>query len=1347
MIYRKSRALAAAISGLLSLGMILQTAAPEQVYASEKIRMESSQKVSDWTFKAADNNEQTAITEKTGTGIRLAGDGDTFAVSKTAFQFGDRFQLQAVAKLKDTSKGCVGLMLGIQDENNPEQQSVVLNVNNETGEVRIFTFPDGKDMEIKTVKSLKQKDFYEFELQVENQYLTLKINEQTVFKTYKFPRAEQLNGKVGLISWNQDAEFSEFSAKKIEEVKSDAHLSGLEIRGGSLDKPFSREFGSYSVVVGHKTDRLTIVPKIDGNGAVTVDGKAAGSGRAVTVDVKTGSNVFDIIVKGANGKTETTAVNVLRNSDPDDVYSVPYRSQYHFSPQRAWCNDPNGMVYYKGEYHLFYQYYPDDTIWGPMHWGHAVSKDLVHWEELPEALYPESDGGAMFSGCCVVDKDNTTGFFGQGKEGLAAIYTQDNGDKGQEQCLAYSKDKGRTWIKYQGNPVLRWEDDLLQDKAFRDPKVFWHEESGQWMMAVAGGPLRIYSSKNLKSWKLESTYGKKTNEGIQDQPADSTRIYTECPDLYPLKVDNTGQTKWVLSEGGRYYRIGDLKQRNGHWTFVPDSGYDNTNDNINDPDSYKNDDTYKMNFGPQSYAAQTYSNMPDGRTVMINWASTWENGYCNNVSAVTGQYGFNGFFNLQNELTLKQMDGKVRLVQKPVKEYESLRMEESKTELKDKIIPEKTDSSENLLSGFQGGEYEIIAEFTPKTGTKEVGFKLRTGKNAKQETIVKYNVSDETLIINGDKAGVLPEGQVKGDIKSKISKNADGKIKLHIFVDDSIVEVYGNEGETVGSLAVFPDVKSTGAEVFSEGGQTDADITIYPLKSIWSDKMSGSTDPSNVYLNTETVSSSVKLGETITLNSTVTPQKAEQKVFWSIAGNSGEKISIVRQDAGSITLKGEKQGTVIVKAKTSNGIARTMEIQVDGEDERLNSNLSGWKSVGGHWTLDANGYSSNHKDNGFLISSTKTGDDYIYEADVTYQEGNAVGLLFRGQSAGSNKGYVVNIDDPEHKGSGSTRIFTFGGGTGDIGSRVKYTLTPGATYRLKLEVRGNQFKFYINDSLKLNVTDRNIKKNYAQGDYVGLYAFGGTGDSDKNIQACYQNIRVTPLEVKKPSVPKTMELYSGQTGQLAADLGEDEYAAAYYESSDPNIVCIDDDGKVTAKQPGTAELTAKITYFGRKVQLKTKVTVKTPYIKITSCPPAVYMGKSAQLKAKAVGVSGNITWSVSSRSLAAISASGKFSAKKAGKVTVTAKVKNYSKQVKITIKKPYLKITSYKKTVKRRKSYQFRAKAYGTSQAVKWSLSSKSKKYASISKNGRLKTKNRKGKITVYIKSGFVKKTLKVTIK
>ncbi|GAA6316586.1 MULTISPECIES: GH32 C-terminal domain-containing protein [Anaerostipes] len=1268
--HKKSRVLAAAISSLLSFGMILQTAVPPQVYASEGIRRESSQKVSDWTFKAADNNDQTAVTEV---------------------------------------------------------------------------------------------------------------------------------------------------------VRSDAYLSGLEIKGGSLDKPFSREFSSYSVVVGHKTDSLTIIPKIDGNAAVTVNGKAAGSGQAVTVNVKTGSYVFNIVVKGANGKTETTAVNVLRNSDPDDVYSVPYRSQYHFSPQRAWCNDPNGMVYYKGEYHLFYQYYPDDMIWGPMHWGHAVSKDLVHWEELPIALYPESDGGAMFSGCCVVDKDNTTGFFGQGKEGLVAIYTQDNGDKGQEQCLAYSKDKGRTWTKYQGNPVLRWEDDRLLDKAFRDPKVFWHEESGQWMMVVAGGPLRIYSSKNLKSWKLESTYGKKTNEGIADQPADSARIYTECPDLYPLKVDNTDQTKWVLSEGGRYYRIGDLKQQNEHWTFVPDSDYSNTNDNISDPSSYKNDDTYKMNFGPQSYAAQTYSNMPDSRTVMINWASTWENGYCNNVSEVTGQYGFNGFFNLQNELTLKQIDGKVRLVQKPVKEYESLRMQQAKTELKNAVIPEKTDSSENLLSGFQGGEYEIIAEFTPKTGTREVGFKLRTGKNGKQETVVKYNVQDETLIINGDKAGVLPQGQIKGDIKSKISKSADGKIKLHIFVDDSIVEVYGNEGETVGSLAVFPDAKSTGAEVFSEGGQTEADITIYPLKSIWSDKMSGSTDPANVYLNTETASSSVKLGETTTLNSTVTPQKAEQKVSWSIAGNSGKKVSIVKQDAGSITLKGEKQGTVIVKAKTSNGIARTMEIQVDGEDEKLNSNLSGWHQVGGQWTLDANGYNSNHKDNGFLISSTKTGSDYIYEADVTYQEGNAIGLFFRGQSPDSDKGYVVNIDDPEHKGNGSTRIFTFGGGTGDIGSRVKYTLTPGATYHLKLEVRGNKFKFYINDSLKLNVTDRNIKKNYAEGDYVGLYAFSGTGESDKNIQASYQNIKVTPLEVRKPSVREKMELYSGQSIQLAADLGEDDYAAAYYESSDPSVASVDDDGKVTAKRSGTAELTTKVTYYGRTVYLKTKITVKTPYvnitsapssmyegqsanisakatgvsgnivwkvdnascasisssgkltakkagkvyitakvgvystkkmivikrpyIKITSCPSSVYTGKSVQLKAQAVGVSGKVAWSVSRRSLASVSASGKLSAKKAGKITVTAKLKNYSKTVKVTIKKPYLKITSYRKTVKRRKSYRFRAKAYGTSKSVKWSLSSKSRKYASISKGGKLTTKSRKGTITVYIKSGCVRKTLKVKIK
>lgn len=223
--------------------------------------------------------------------------------------------------------------------------------------------------------------------------------------------------------------------------------------------------------------------------------------------------------------------------------------------------------------------------------------------------------------CCRCE--NTSGLFGDekgpGKGGLIALYTQNNelnGHRGQDQCIAYSKDNGRTWTKYKGNPILKWDEDHLKDTAFRDPKVFRHD--GKWFMVLAGGILRIYSSNDLIHWNIESTY--KGSDDIGN-PA-GLRVETECPDMYPLTADD-GTTKWVISEGGRYYRIGDLKKIDGHWTFVQD----------------KDSDRYVMNFGPHSYAAMTYyigngettNGKPENRRIMINWASTWADGYCNNV--------------------------------------------------------------------------------------------------------------------------------------------------------------------------------------------------------------------------------------------------------------------------------------------------------------------------------------------------------------------------------------------------------------------------------------------------------------------------------------------------------------------------------------------------------------------------------------------------------------------------------------------------------------------------------------------------------------------------------------------
>jgi sucrose-6-phosphate hydrolase SacC (GH32 family) len=249
-----------------------------------------------------------------------------------------------------------------------------------------------------------------------------------------------------------------------------------------------------------------------------------------------------------------------------ELFREPWRPQFHFTPQTNWMNDPNGMVFYDGEYHLFHQYNPFGDKWGHMSWGHAVSRDLVHWERLPVALYEENDI-MIFSGSAVVDWNNTSGFGQNGKPPLVAIYTGHYTKKRlQNQQLAYSNDRGRTWTKYSGNPVLD-----IGEADFRDPKVFWHEPAQRWIMSVAWPlerKIRFYASPNLKDWTHLSDFG----------PAGSTKGIWECPDLFPLPVENkNGQQKWTLivsvgsgapaGGSGCQYFIGEFD--GAHFTLDP----------------------------------------------------------------------------------------------------------------------------------------------------------------------------------------------------------------------------------------------------------------------------------------------------------------------------------------------------------------------------------------------------------------------------------------------------------------------------------------------------------------------------------------------------------------------------------------------------------------------------------------------------------------------------------------------------------------------------------------------------------------------------------------------------------
>ncbi|WP_213532740.1 glycoside hydrolase family 32 protein [Paenibacillus sp. J45TS6] len=462
-----------------------------------------------------------------------------------------------------------------------------------------------------------------------------------------------------------------------------------------------------------------------------------------------------------------------------------YRGIYHFSPKENWMNDPNGMVYFEGEYHLFFQHHPDGMTWGPMHWGHAVSKDLVTWEELPIALAPD-ELGMIFSGSAVVDWNNTTGFFGD-KPGLVAIFTHhlempEGKPAIQRQSLAYSKDNGRSWTKYEGNPVL--EDARFID--FRDPKVFWNKETSNWMMIIAcGQTVCLYHSPDLIHWTFASEFG----EGIGSHDG-----VWECPDLFPLAIDgDKSNSKWVMLvsigadpafiEGSRtQYFTGEFDGE----VFTPDE------------DSHS---TRWIDYGRDNYAGVSWSDVPaeDGRRLFIGWMSNWM--YANQTP--TGI--FRGAMTIARELYLESRAGRTLLVQKPAKELEAARV--PILSLQDTTVRELNTS----LAELHLESYEIKAVFTRG---KSVGFKVRVG--ADEQTVIGINAKTEELYVDRMVSGQHDfHEHFLGHHPAKLEALGESN-DLHIFVDCSSVEVFSNGGQAVITDLIFPRRESTGLAVFSD---------------------------------------------------------------------------------------------------------------------------------------------------------------------------------------------------------------------------------------------------------------------------------------------------------------------------------------------------------------------------------------------------------------------------------------------------------------------------------------------------------------------------------------------------
>jgi len=452
-----------------------------------------------------------------------------------------------------------------------------------------------------------------------------------------------------------------------------------------------------------------------------------------------------------------------------------------------WMNDPNGLVYYAGEYHLFYQYHPESTVWGPMHWGHAVSRDLINWEHLPIALYPD-EHGMIFSGSAVVDWNNTAGF---GKEALIAIFTYNINYK-ETQNLAYSTDKGRTWTKYAGNPVVPAPDPLSD---CRDPKVFWHDN--HWIMLLAAkDKVLFYTSPDLKQWEQTGIFG----PGFG-----STTGVWETPELFQLPVEN--ESHWVLAVG-----VGDGTAAGGSGTQYFIGNFDGKAFTSENP----KETILWMDYGADYYAPQSWNDEPNGRRLMIAWMNNWQ--YAKLIPATT----WRGMFSLIREMVLAKTSAGIRLVQKPLPEIQKLRGEHLYWQ--DKIIQPTT----NFLTDVHGQSLEIIAEFNVRNDVDCFGFRIHVGST--NQTTICYSVKDNILTIDRIKSGEVDFHENFPVIHSTTLTPINGIIRLHIFTDASSVEVFANDGLLTFTECIFPHEQNQRLELFSEGNSVMLNsLDIYQL--------------------------------------------------------------------------------------------------------------------------------------------------------------------------------------------------------------------------------------------------------------------------------------------------------------------------------------------------------------------------------------------------------------------------------------------------------------------------------------------------------------------------------------
>lgn len=532
-------------------------------------------------------------------------------------------------------------------------------------------------------------------------------------------------------------------------------LSGMSLSAGDLSVRITKKY--LNLPVSHKQERRQLTFESEGAPSLSIAIRLATDDDVDYWVFKDVSGLKGKILKIRFEGSEEALGKIYQDdiiAGQDSMYREKNRPQFHFTTRRGWINDPNGLIYYDGEYHLYYQHNPYEREWENMHWGHAVSKDLIHWEELADALYPDPIG-TMFSGSAVIDYNNTAGFTKEKTPAMVVAYTAASPDK-QTQCIAYSTDKGRTFTKYTGNPVIdskaKWNS---QDT--RDPKVFWYQPAGHWVMVLnERDGHSIYTSSNLTDWTYES----------------HVTGFWECPELFELPVDgNPDNTKWVMYGASGTYMLGTFDGK----VFVPEAG------------------KYLYTSGA-IYAAQTFSNISNGRRIQIGWGRISHPGM-----------PFNGMMLLPTELTLRTTRNGPRLFNVPVRETEQL------------FTPV---GSWNSLSSHEANikmkEFNSSECLRIKT-TIKLSHATNAGLDLYGQRILNYDLNTNT--ING--SFYSPDEMTSMEIS------------VDIYVDKTSIEVFVDGGAYSYSMERMADLNNKQGFHFWGNNIGIENLEVFNVKSIW----------------------------------------------------------------------------------------------------------------------------------------------------------------------------------------------------------------------------------------------------------------------------------------------------------------------------------------------------------------------------------------------------------------------------------------------------------------------------------------------------------------------------------